>query len=112
MTASHIVEGSTVRGVEGHGYVASNGVGTLTSPPLRDRVDEVCFVLAGSRAGAGVRVDDGAPVLGRSDELLRDACLPATAGAHVVVFAEQGGHVLADDFGCYAQGRPVDCGGR
>ncbi|MEO6952358.1 MAG: hypothetical protein ABI321_11130 [Polyangia bacterium] len=106
-----IAVGSTVRGVEGHGYLASTGAGTLTSPALREGVDEVCFVMAGSRAGAGVRIDDGAPVLGRNDEFLRDVCLPATAGAHVVVFAEQGHSVLADDFGCYTHGRPVDCGG-
>ena len=106
-----IAVGSSVRGVEGHGYLASTGAGTFTSPALRQGVDEVCFVVAGSRAGAGVRVDEGAAVAGRKDELLRDACLPAQAGAHVVVFADAGQRVLADDFGCYAHGRPIDCGG-
>lgn len=97
---------------------AATAAGQLRSPPLRDDVDAVCFVLAGGY-NAGVRLENAAPVAvtGRSDGNQRPACLAVTdrRGPVRVVLFDNGpavaDYVQADDFACFAGGLPVPCAG-
>jgi hypothetical protein len=93
----------------------------LRSPPLAQGLDEACFLVGGgSDENEAVALEaDGRVVArrsGRGDDQLREACIDLPRGRALRLVVRDGrggpfGHVLADDFECFAGGRPTPCAG-
>lgn len=116
-------------GYSGSWYLDSFGggdvrTGEITSPPLADGLDNVCFMVGGGavaeRYGVALVVDDREVqrAAGKNDDHMREACFDLAPhrghAARIRVYDRGGGawgHIEADDFECSAGGRSAACGG-